>query len=130
MKSFTLIIFVFSFASGFSQQTTDTFDISPVVLSCRTYGHIDDNRLDSVNAQYAEFDWKGTDDVSSYYGQNYSKRKELFVKNNRNVPFIFINRNKVFLLNFLYYKGWKPANTTNLQIDGTFLLKRVRTNLI
>jgi hypothetical protein len=131
MKNFTLLFLVFSFASAFGQETsvslyTDTSGMLPAVFNYNTHGYINGIRLDSVNAQYAEFDWKGTDGVSFYYGQNYSKRKELFVKNNRNVPFIFPNRDRPFLLNFFYYNGWELANTTNPQIDGTFLLKKVR----
>lgn len=130
MKNFIIAVLVFSFASAFGQQTsvastTDTSDILPVVLDYKTYGYANGIRLDSIKAQYAEFGWKGIDGISFYYGQNYSNGKDLFVKNNRNVPFTFINRSTAFLLNFFYYNGWELANITNPQSDGTFVLKRI-----
>lgn len=129
MKNFLLIILVFSFTSAFTQQTVslyaDTSGLLPAVFNYKTHGYVDGVRLDSVNAQYAEFGWKGTDGISFYYGQNYTKRKDLFVKNSLNAPFIFINRDRAFLLNFFYFNGWELANTTNPQVDGTFLLKKI-----
>lgn len=130
MKNFTLIFFAFSFVSAFGQETSvslyaDTSGMLPVVFDYKTHGYINGIRLDSVNAQYAEFGWKGIDGISFYYGQNYSKRKELFVSNKQNVPFIFLNRGRAFLLNFFYYNGWELANTSNPQSDGTFMLKKI-----
>lgn len=130
MKKFILIIFVFSFASAFGQRATvssinDTSDVLPVVLEYKTHGYVNGIRLDSIDTQYAEFGWIGIGGVSFYYGQNFPNRKDLFVKNHRNVPFTFINRSRAFLLNFFYYNGWELANTTNPQSDGTFVLKRI-----
>lgn len=129
MKNFLLTLFVFSFTTAFTQQTaslyTDTSGTLPAVYNYKTHGYIDGVRLDSINAQYAEFAVIGVDGVSFYYGQNPSKRKDLFVRNKQNVPFIFINRGRTFLLNFFYYNGWELTNTTNPQADGSFLLKKI-----
>jgi hypothetical protein len=130
MKSVLPFVLIAFYFSAFSQQakvsaSTDTFDILPVVLNFHTYGYIDGVRLDSINTQYAEFGLKGADGVSFYYGQNFRKRKDIFVKDNRNIPLIFMNRNRAFLLNFFYHNGWEFVNTTNPQNDGTFVLKKI-----
>ncbi|HWI92390.1 MAG TPA: hypothetical protein VNT20_14010 [Flavisolibacter sp.] len=129
MKNFILIFLVLSFTSAFTQQHssvyTDTSGMLPAVYNYKTHGYIDGIRLDSVNAQYAEFGWQGVDGVSFYYGQNPSKRKDLFVRNRQNIPLIFTNRDRAFLLNFFYYNGWELANITNPQSDGRFVLKRI-----
>jgi hypothetical protein len=129
MKNFLLISLVLSFTSAFTQQNTslyaDTSGRLPAVFNYKTHGYINGIRLDSINAQYGEFGWKGIDGISFYYGQNVARSKDLFVKNSQNVPFIFPNRDRAFLLNFFYYNGWELASTTNPQSDGRFVLKKI-----
>lgn len=130
MKIFLLLVLVFSFATAFGQRTTvssttDTSEMLPVVLDYKTHGYVNGIRLDSIETQYAEFTWKGGDGVSFHYGQISPKRKDLFVKNERNVPLVFLNRDRVFLLNFFYYNGWELFNITNPQNDGRYMLKKI-----
>jgi len=122
MKKWLLLIFLSLSITAFSQ----TASISqPVVLNFKTYGYIDGKRLDSIDAQYAEVALTSGDEVSFNYGQKEGKRKDLFIADSKGTPFWFYSRERAFLLNFLYYNGWRLAKSNNsAESYGKILLEK------
>ena len=96
-------------------------------VSTKTYGYIDGKRLDSIDAEYAQFDL-GISSVSFDYGQTWTRREDLYLKDNSGNDLFFANDgNLAFALNFFYYNGWQLDHINNSDKSRhMYILKRIR----
>jgi len=108
MKRLIQFCFILLPVSAFSQNNNPTQG-KEVVIDFKTYGYIGGKRLDSVDARFAEFNWRNLGEVAFDYGQSYEKRKELLITDNKGAPLEFQSFHIAFLLNFFYFNGWQPA---------------------
>ena len=85
----------------FSQSNTS----HPAVTNSQTFGYVDGIRMDSINAEYAVFDWSTRRSFFDY-GQSIT-RKKTRVTDEKGEPLMFATQSYSFILNFLYFNGWQ-----------------------
>ena len=123
MKTILLAYFFLLPFFASSQSTTG----SPLAtVSPKTFGYIDGKRLDSIDAEYAQFDL-GISSVSFDYGQTWDRRKDLYVKDKSGNDLFFANDgNLAFALNFFYFNGWQLDHINkNEKTRYIYILKRI-----
>lgn len=101
MKKLVLILILFRWVTVFSQTNSE----QPSITDSQTYGYVNGIRLDSINAEYAQFEW-GFQRLFLDYGQEES-RKKTTVTDLKGNPLFFARKSLAFTLNFLYYNGWQ-----------------------
>ena len=129
MKKNILIVFLIFSLNGFSQNTYNaalTTDVSPVpIVDYKSRGYIGGISLDSVDAEYGQFDRRGIDYIAFQYGQKWQNRKELLVTDSVGNPLIFPTNNQAFEFNFFYFNGWQLFEGSNPE-QSYFLLQKIR----
>lgn len=91
MKKLLFLCLILQSLFAFSQSPEGS---QLAVINFKTYGDVDGIRLDSLDAQYAQFyTWRG-ESVTFDYGQSGS-RKKMAVTDNKGVPLIFARLNSV-----------------------------------
>ena len=103
MKKLLIFCFLWQSLPAFSQLET----APDAVTNFQTYGYVDGVRIDSLNAEYATFEW-GFDKLFFSYGQSETRKKKT-VTNEKGEPLIFPRQSLSFSLNFLYFNGWELA---------------------
>lgn len=98
------------------------------VNNVKTYGYVGGVRLDSIDANYAEFNirWLSRE-VTFDYGQEREKKRDLLITDEKGNPLQFKSLNIAFLLNFFHFNKWQLAeafSTTNSGSADTFVLKK------
>ncbi|MEO9070447.1 MAG: hypothetical protein ABI261_05400 [Ginsengibacter sp.] len=101
MKKLLFFCFLFQSLLVFSQ----TKPAQPVVTDADTFGYVDGIRMDSINAEYAQFEW-GAQRLFFNYGQM-PTRKNTTVTDEKGDPLKFSSHSISFTLNFLYFNGWE-----------------------
>ena len=120
MKIILIFCFLWQSLPAFSQQNAT----SAVVTNPKTFAFVDGQRLDSLDAEYATFEW-GAERLFFNYGQS-ATRKKTTVTNEKGEPFMFARQTIPFTLNFLYFNGWEPSR---IYFDKqTFILKKRHDN--
>ena len=124
MKKLVLIFILLRYAPVFPQ----TNSAQPSITDPQSYGYVNGIRLDSLNAEYAQFEW-GVHRLFLDYGQEESRKKTMVtdVKGN---PLLFARQSVSFGLNFLYFNGWQFVQAYYNQGDKTdmVILKRRQNN--
>jgi hypothetical protein len=124
MNKLILLCFIFQSVSAFSQDDNNSsVQNQPVVINFKTYGYIGGKRLDSVDAQFAEFS-PDFENVTFDYGQHWAKRKELRISDNKGTPLLFPTTQMAFILNFFYFNGWQPSQTYIKSGESFNILKK------
>ena len=101
MKQILFILFLFPCILSFSQSNSDT----PLTTTTyKTCGYIDGKRLDSIDAQYAEFSWRGHSWLFDY-GQIHDAWKDLRFTDNKGVALNFYDGDETSAFNFFYFNG-------------------------
>lgn len=121
MKTFLCTCFLFSFLFVFSQTRTSP----PVVTSPQTFGYVDGTRIDSLNAEYATFEW-GAERLFFDYGQSQTRKKTTVTDENGD-PLMFARHSKAFTLNFLYFNKWQlnKAYYNLSEKNEVFIMKKL-----
>ena len=101
MKKFLCICLLFQSIQGSSQSNTGNV----AVTNAQTFGYVDGIRMDSLNAEYALFDW-GSRRSFFDYGQSVTK-KMARVTDKKGERLMFAGQSVPFMLNFLYFNGWQ-----------------------
>ena len=122
----TLFIVSFSYAQDYMENIkTDPSFVIPTATSFRTYGYIDGKRLDSLDAVFAEFNWRAQDRVVFDYGQQVSRVKQYAITDAKGVPMIFPSHSYAFLLNFFHYNGWEFVQAYGDSLGRVYILKKL-----
>lgn len=110
MKKNLLIFLLFLSAKVFSQNAVENPAVA--VTSYKTFGYADGKRLDSIDAQYAEFSWHGFSQTIGFnYGQSKDIRRGITITDSIGNPLEFETNSLTFRLNFFYFNGWKLTAT-------------------
>jgi hypothetical protein len=130
MKLQLLICILFIASSSYAQDymenvKPDPSFVIPTATNFRTYGYIDGKRLDSVDAVYAEFNWRAQDRVTFDYGQQLSRVKQYVITDAKGVPMIFPTHSYAFLLNFFHYNGWEFVQAYGDSLGRVYILKKL-----
>ena len=120
MKNILILYFLWQSVPAFSQLSPTP----PAVTNAQTYGYVDGIRIDSLNAEYATFEW-GAERLFFNYGQSAS-RKRTTVTNEKGEPMAFPRQSISFTLNFLYFNGWELTQAYFNQSDkmDIFILRK------
>jgi len=120
MKKLVFIFILFQYSSVFSQTNSGQLSITDP----QTYGYVNGIRLDSLNAEYAQFEW-GFQRLFLDYGQEESRKKKT-VTDAKGNPLFFARQSVSFTLNFLYFNGWQFSQAYYSHGDKTdmVILKR------
>ena len=120
MKKLVFIFTLFQYSSVFSQTNSDQLSI----IDPQTYGYVNGIRLDSLNVEYAQFEW-GFQRLFLDYGQEESRKKKT-VTDAKGNPLLFARQSVSFALNFLYFNGWQFTQAYYNYTDKTdmVILKR------
>lgn len=121
MRKLLFIVFLCQGATVFSQGMTG----QPAVTDAHTFGYVDGIRMDSLNAEYAQFEWR-FEKLLFNYGES-SSRKRTTVTDEKGNPFVFGRQSISFTLNFLYFNGWQFAQPYYNYEDKTdiFIVKKI-----
>lgn len=120
MKKLLFFCFLCQSVFAFSQiKPTQTAVTDP-----QTFGYVDGIRIDSLNAEYAQFEW-GAQRLFFDYGQS-STRKKTTVTDEKGEPLKFASHSVSFTLNFLYFNGWQFTQAYYSHYDKTdlFIMKK------
>ena len=101
MKKLLFFCFLCQPVLVFSQSNTS----HSAVTNSQTFGYVDGIRMDSLNAEYAVFDWSTRRSFFDY-GQSIT-RKKTRVTDEKGEPLMFATQSYSFILNFLYFNGWQ-----------------------
>jgi hypothetical protein len=94
------------------------------VRSFKTYGFVEGTRLDSIDAKYAEFEWRSNSLI--FNTGLYGKRKRITVTDKDGTPLLFTDPRTSLALNFFYFNGWELDRVyqTELNKVSQFILKK------
>ena len=113
MKKLIVIFILCQYTSVFAQTNSGQLSITDP----QTYGYVNGIRLDSLNAEYAQFEW-GFQKLFVDYGQEES-RKKTTVTDVKGNPLLFARQSVSFTLNFLYFNGWQFSQAYYSHSDKT-----------
>ncbi len=99
MKYFILAFLLFQSVLAFSQNDPNI----QKVTGSNTYGYIGGIRLDSVQAEYAQFYWRLEKEIAFEYGQKWERNKELAITDINGKILQFERANTPIALNFFYF---------------------------
>lgn len=124
----TVLFFsISSFAQTAQTSYTSPITSRQVVNIAKTFGYVDGVRLDSIDARYAEFNWRLLQSGLTFdYGQSGAKRRKMVITDKDGRLLVFEPNNITMILNFFYFNGWELAHVYNATTGGvdTFILKR------
>ena len=120
MKKFLFSCFLFQSVLVFSQIKP----VQPAITDPQTFGYVDGIRIDSINVEYAQFEW-GAQRLFFDYGQS-STRKNTTVTDEKGDPLKFASHSVSFTLNFLYFNEWQFSQAYYSRNDKTdlFIMKK------
>lgn len=120
MTKLLFLFFLLPAGIAFSQNTESHL----AVRSFKTYGFVDGTRLDSIDAKYAEFEWRSN--LLIFNTGLYGNRKRITVTDKNGTPLLFTDPRTSLALNFFYFNGWELDRVyqTELNKASQFILKK------
>jgi hypothetical protein len=121
MKKLLFLFFLLPAGMVFSQNTEPG---QSAVRSFKTYGFVDGTRLDSIDAKYAEFEWRSN--LLIFNTGLYGDRKRITVTDKNGTPLLFTDPRTSLALNFFYFNGWELDRVyqTELNKASQLILKK------
>lgn len=108
MKKILFIYLLFLSLKVFSQNEVEKPAVP--VSDYKVFGYVNGKRLDSIDAQYAEFSWHFFSQTIGFnYGQSKDVRRGITITDSGGNPLEFETNSLAFRLNFFYFNGWKLA---------------------
>ena len=120
MTKLLFLFFLLPTGMALSQNTESQL----AVRSFKTYGFVDGMRLDSIDAKYAEFEWRSN--LLIFNTGLYGNRKRITVTDKNGTPLLFTDPRTSLALNFFYFNGWELDRVypNELSKASQFILKK------